>query len=207
MLSLSLGFQAETRRVIPEYAALLYVYGTLLVPVIFVMLIGLNIIAWSRTRINYIFIFGAGRLETLLSSGSGLTLIDFDFRFSQNSICGPSWIAENTSRYAPSLSSRPTLIINNHVLFPQLPAFLFMTLCYAFWISFSHATTLSVAVSPTTWPLAWLIFALSVLFNPLPVFLPSSRWWLIRSTWKLFMFTRQRVEVKHFLLSFTSSVC
>jgi len=71
-----------------------------------------------------------------------------------------------------------------------------MTLCYAFWISFSYAST--IAVSPTTWPLAWIIFAITVIVNPLPILFPSSRWWFIRSTWKLLLFTRKRVEFADF---------
>jgi len=45
---------------IPEWEALLFVYGVLFVPVLFTLLVGFNILAWARARINYVFIFGEG---------------------------------------------------------------------------------------------------------------------------------------------------
>jgi hypothetical protein len=53
-----LGLQPEIRTLIPGWDGLLYVYGILVIPVLFACLIGLNIAAWARSRINYIFIFG-----------------------------------------------------------------------------------------------------------------------------------------------------
>jgi len=38
--------------------ALLYIYATFLIPVVFSMLIGLNLHVWTRCNINYAFIFG-----------------------------------------------------------------------------------------------------------------------------------------------------
>jgi len=40
-------------------SGLLYVYAMFFVPTLFALLVGLNILAWSRSRINYSFIFGA----------------------------------------------------------------------------------------------------------------------------------------------------
>ena len=53
-----LVFQEQTRRDIPAWDALLFLYGIILVPMIFVLLVGLNLLVWSRSRINYVFIFG-----------------------------------------------------------------------------------------------------------------------------------------------------
>ncbi len=54
----SIGFQPETRQAIVSWDALLLVYATLLIPVLFALLVGLNIWVWTRYRINYAFIFG-----------------------------------------------------------------------------------------------------------------------------------------------------
>lgn len=51
------SFQEQTRRDIPAWDALLFLYGIILVPMIFVLLVGLNLLVWSRSRINYVFIF------------------------------------------------------------------------------------------------------------------------------------------------------
>lgn len=69
------------------------------------------------------------------------------------------------------------LCMTNLVIF-KLPAFLLGTLIYAFWLSFSDVGVSNV--SPTTWPLAWLVLALLVLLNPLPVLFPSSRRWCVQ---------------------------
>lgn len=37
---------------------MLQVYATLGIPVTFSLLVGINLIAWVRARINYMFIFG-----------------------------------------------------------------------------------------------------------------------------------------------------
>ena len=53
-----LGFQPEVRHGVQGWEALLYIYAIMLVPVLLAMLIGLNMLVWARTRINYVFIFG-----------------------------------------------------------------------------------------------------------------------------------------------------
>ena len=65
-VNISLGFQPDTRHAIPGYDGLLYVFAVLLVPTLFSLLIGINILVWSRSRINYVFIFGACSQDTLL---------------------------------------------------------------------------------------------------------------------------------------------
>lgn len=56
---LLIGFRSDTRQAIPAYNGLLFVYGILFIPVFFSLMVGLNILVWSKTRINYGFIFGA----------------------------------------------------------------------------------------------------------------------------------------------------
>ena len=53
------AFQPVVRENLP-WDALLYVYATFLVPVLFALLVGINIWVWTRSRINYQFIFGKG---------------------------------------------------------------------------------------------------------------------------------------------------
>lgn len=40
------------------WEALMIVYGVLLVPTLFGILVGLNLLVWAKSRINYVFIFG-----------------------------------------------------------------------------------------------------------------------------------------------------
>ncbi|KAK7034489.1 Xenotropic and polytropic retrovirus receptor 1 [Paramarasmius palmivorus] len=51
------SFQEETREAIEGWDGLLLAYGILVVPVVFTLLVGLNLSVWSRSRINYVFIF------------------------------------------------------------------------------------------------------------------------------------------------------
>lgn len=53
-----LAFKPETQRAIDGWGALMLVYATLFVPTLFVSLVGLNLLVWARSRINYVFIFG-----------------------------------------------------------------------------------------------------------------------------------------------------
>lgn len=52
-----IAFQDDTRRAIP-WDALLLVYATFTIPLLFTLLIGVNVLVWSKARINYILIFG-----------------------------------------------------------------------------------------------------------------------------------------------------
>uniref|UniRef100_A0A0W0FTA8 Signal transduction protein n=1 Tax=Moniliophthora roreri TaxID=221103 RepID=A0A0W0FTA8_MONRR len=51
------SFQPETREEIEGWDGLLFAYAILVVPVVFTLLVGLNLLVWSRSRINYAFIF------------------------------------------------------------------------------------------------------------------------------------------------------
>ncbi|KAF5357202.1 hypothetical protein D9756_006620 [Leucocoprinus leucothites] len=61
------SFLEETREQIPDWDALLYFYGIFLIPVVFSILIGLNLLVWARSRVNYTFIF---ELDDLLMDWS-----------------------------------------------------------------------------------------------------------------------------------------
>ncbi|CAA7264392.1 unnamed protein product [Cyclocybe aegerita] len=50
-------FQEDTREDLPEWSTLLYLYGILLIPIVFSVLVGINLLVWARARINYVFIF------------------------------------------------------------------------------------------------------------------------------------------------------
>ncbi|RDB30619.1 SPX and EXS domain-containing protein 3 [Hypsizygus marmoreus] len=51
------SFQKSTRDAIPGWDGLLFIYGVLLIPVLFSVLVGVNLLVWARSRINYVFIF------------------------------------------------------------------------------------------------------------------------------------------------------
>ncbi|KIY70705.1 SPX-domain-containing protein [Cylindrobasidium torrendii FP15055 ss-10] len=53
-----LSFREDVREDYPGWGALLYVYGILFVPVLFSLLVATNLIVWSNSRVNYVFIFG-----------------------------------------------------------------------------------------------------------------------------------------------------
>ncbi|CAE6434665.1 unnamed protein product [Rhizoctonia solani] len=143
--------QPEAREQVPEWHSLLQVYAALSIPIMFVLLIGLNLVAWARARINFVFIFG--------------------------------------------LDVRTVIDAKEYV---ELPAFLFTTLAYAFCMSFS--LTGSDIIPSTRWPIIWVILALVTLFNPLPIFHRSARYWLLRTFGMLFLSGTRRVEFADFWL-------
>ncbi|KZV61343.1 hypothetical protein PENSPDRAFT_301586 [Peniophora sp. CONT] len=53
------SFQTRVRADIPGWDALLFIYGVFLVPVLLLLLFGVNLLVWARLRINYVFIFGS----------------------------------------------------------------------------------------------------------------------------------------------------
>jgi hypothetical protein len=74
----------------------------------------------------------------------------------------------------------------------EIPSLLLFTLSWCFWLSF---TVISDTVSPQVWPLVWLITTILILFNPARVFHFEARWWLIRSTFRVFTAGLFRVQV------------
>lgn len=53
------GFRTDTRDAIQGWDALMYIYAVFFVPTLFTLLVGTNLLVWSHSRINYVFIFGA----------------------------------------------------------------------------------------------------------------------------------------------------
>ena len=53
-----LVFQTDTQQAVPAWDMLLFVYGIILIPVLFSLLVGINLLVWAESRINYSFIFG-----------------------------------------------------------------------------------------------------------------------------------------------------
>ncbi|KAI0000209.1 hypothetical protein BJV74DRAFT_766977, partial [Russula compacta] len=52
------ALQPQTRIAIPSWGNLLYIYAILLVPALLAFLVGVNMLIWNASRINYVFIFG-----------------------------------------------------------------------------------------------------------------------------------------------------
>lgn len=50
-------FEPEVQQAVPYWDSLLFVYGVILVPVLFSLLVGINLLVWAESRINYSFIF------------------------------------------------------------------------------------------------------------------------------------------------------
>ncbi|KAG8708269.1 hypothetical protein FRC09_001348 [Ceratobasidium sp. 395] len=80
----------------------------------------------------------------------------------------------------------------------EFPAFLLTTLCYAFCLSFSRVG--SETIASTTWPAAWVVFAVVAIINPLPMFHVGARYWLLKTFGMLFLSGFTRVEFKDFWL-------
>ncbi|KAL0578222.1 Xenotropic and polytropic retrovirus receptor 1 [Marasmius crinis-equi] len=143
------SFQPERRASIVGWDGLLFVYGILFIPVVFALLVGVNLAIWSRSHINYVFIF--------------------------------------------ELNPRTRLDYREYF---EIPALLFSTLCYAFWLSFFEVG--SPGLLPIRWPLVWLAFAFGVTFNPLNFGFRSSRYWLIRTVGRLLISGTRPVEFADF---------
>lgn len=58
-------FQTDVQQAIPAWDILLFVYGVLLIPVLFSLLVGVNLLVWAEARINYSFIFELDLLTQL----------------------------------------------------------------------------------------------------------------------------------------------
>lgn len=55
------AFDERTIEAMPAWEALLMVYAIFLIPTAFTALVGLNLLVWAKSRINYVFIFGEVR--------------------------------------------------------------------------------------------------------------------------------------------------
>ncbi|WWD03630.1 hypothetical protein V865_001685 [Kwoniella europaea PYCC6329] len=92
--------------------------------------------------------------------------------------------------------TRPTI---DYRSFLEIPAFLFLTLSYCFYFTFAQIG--SENVSPTTWPLAWLVFTVVFFLNPLPVLRRGTRYWLLKVLFRVITPGYSRVEFIAFFLA------
>ncbi|KAH9833274.1 EXS-domain-containing protein [Rhodofomes roseus] len=79
---------------------------------------------------------------------------------------------------------------------PQIPALLLSTLCYALWLSFARVG--SHTIEPPYWALLWVVWALFVWLNPLPILFRPSRYWLLRNLYRQLTSGVRRVEFQDF---------
>ncbi|GAA5907650.1 Syg1p [Sporobolomyces salmoneus] len=82
--------------------------------------------------------------------------------------------------------------------FLEIPATLLFVLSLFFWAAFSNFWP--DHISPSSYPLAWLVFTLVVLLCPLNVFYASSRWWMARSMARVFSSGIVAVRFRDFFL-------
>jgi hypothetical protein len=187
------GFQPSTRVRIPDWDALLLVYATMFVPVLFSLMIGANIFVWDKLRINHVFIFG--ERGTTSTAGESLTsrVVELD-------TASKIEYQEYAEVRRPRELSMFLLTFHD-----KIPTILLSTLCFSFWLSFSSIA--SHAVHPQTWPLIWLGFNTLMLCNPLPVYHRSSRIWLLKKFISLIVSGTKRVgvRVQYALLGVTST--
>lgn len=141
---------ADTRARIPGTETLLQLYGALLLPVLLAWGVGINLVGWTRARINIPLVFYFD------------TRTHIDYR-----------------------------------VYLEIPTLLLFTLSWCFWLSF---TVQSETVSPQVWPLVWIISTILILFNPFPIFHANARWWIIRSTIRVFSAGIFRVQFRDFWL-------
>ncbi|SJX64382.1 related to putative phosphate transporter 1 [Sporisorium reilianum f. sp. reilianum] len=145
------AMKPRTQRAIPQWQALLRVYGAEFIPTLFALLFGLNLAWWHAVRINTVFIF--------------------------------EWDVRTTM---------------DHRQFFEIPALLMLLLSCCFWVSFVNP--FPDAIAPTTWPAVWLVIVAVLLLNPLPVLLPASRAWFLKSLLRVFTAGWKRVEFRDFFL-------
>jgi hypothetical protein len=72
----------------------------------------------------------------------------------------------------------------------ELPAFFFLTLTTCIFLTFT-----CTSVSPTIWPLVWLASTVALFVCPLKILHYHARWWLVRTTFRVFASGILQVEV------------
>ncbi|GAA5878523.1 hypothetical protein JCM16303_002109 [Sporobolomyces ruberrimus] len=82
--------------------------------------------------------------------------------------------------------------------FLEIPAFLYFVLSLFFWAAFSNFWPNHIA--PSAYPLAWLVFTLTLLLCPLNLFYASARWWMARSMARVFSSGIVAVRFRDFFL-------
>ncbi|KAF8740038.1 hypothetical protein AX14_008953 [Amanita brunnescens Koide BX004] len=146
------SFQPHVREQIRGWDALLYIYGIFLIPVVFSILITVNLLIWAHFRINHVFIF---ELDTKSH---------IDYR-----------------------------------QYLEIPSLLFTGLSYSFFCTFFRVG--SPGISPSYWLFVWLGFASLLIFNPLPIFFRSSRFWFLKIFGRVMSSGMHTVEFSDFWLA------
>ncbi|GAA5929981.1 hypothetical protein JCM3775_004478 [Rhodotorula graminis] len=80
----------------------------------------------------------------------------------------------------------------------EIPALLWFILSLFFWASFSNFWP--DQITPSAYPLAWLVVMLAIMLNPFPVFYASARWWMLRSFCRMITSGLVAVEFRDFFL-------
>ncbi|GAA5943461.1 Syg1p [Sporobolomyces koalae] len=82
--------------------------------------------------------------------------------------------------------------------FLEIPALFFFILSLFFWAAFSNFWP--DHISPSSYPLAWLVIVLVLLLCPLNLFYASARWWMARSMARVFSSGIVAVRFRDFFL-------
>lgn len=167
----SQAFKNSKRNANSAWSALLFVYGVFFVPVIFSLLVGLNIVAWSSTRINYVFIFGNSCALVMIDLIDTCSELPVSSHLNYRKYFEIPAILLLTLIYAFFLSFSEIEIFDSYILNPEL------------------------------WPLVWLAFAGLVLMNPFPIMHRCSRYWFLRSVGKQFLSGLRPVDYTDFWLA------
>lgn len=80
----------------------------------------------------------------------------------------------------------------------ELPALLTFLFSIFFWLAFHNHWPDSI--SPSSYPLAFIVLVFTILFSPFPLFYASARWWFIRSGARVIAAGLLRVEFRDFFL-------
>lgn len=77
----------------------------------------------------------------------------------------------------------------------ELPSFFFLTLTTCLCLSFT-----CTSVDPTVWPAVWLVSTIALFVSPFRILHYHARWWLIRTTFRVFASGILQVEFRDFWL-------
>ena len=74
------GFLQSTKDRIPAWGGLLFVYAAIFIPVLFSLLVAINILVWTKLRINHVFIFGEFGPPSTVTQAPTLRMVGLDVR-------------------------------------------------------------------------------------------------------------------------------
>lgn len=141
---------------------------------------------WAHFRINHVFIFG--------------TLLNAFLRCPWSTDPIPGLNVRTRLHTWEYFEVRSLAFCMAYDLFcSQIPAILFVSLCYSLWFSFAEVG--SNIIKPEYYPLIWIALVVVIMINPLPWFARSSRYWFLKSAGRLLVPGLHHVEVGSFHLS------